>query len=122
MATFKIHESLTWACEAGEDLTGSLNRLVTMQADGTVKKSAAGEKALGPIIEVPLSATAGRYGPASIQLGGIAKLSAAGAINAGQRVVPTTNGQITTGTTNPVGVALETASAANQLIAVAMIC
>jgi hypothetical protein len=121
MATFKVHESLTWACEAGADLTGSLNRLVKLQADGTVVLAGSAEKALGPIIEVPLSATAGRYGPASIQIGGIAKISAAGAIPAGTRVQATTNGQITPGTTNPVGVTLETAGAANVLVAVAMI-
>ena len=120
MATFKVHESLTWACEAGADLTTSLNKLVKLQGDLTLVLAGDSDKALGSIIEVPLAATA-PYGPASVQFGGIAKLSASAAIPAGTRVQAAASGQIKAGTVNPVGVTLEASTGANQLVAVALI-
>lgn len=119
MANFKIPEAFTWQAEPAADLTTSLNRLVQMQTGGTVILGASGSKVLGPIIEVPLAATS-PYGPASIQVGGVAKMVASAAINAGVRVQCAASGKIEAGSTNPVGVTLERATGDGSVIAVLM--
>lgn len=119
MATMKVDATFTWAAEAGADLTGSLNLLVKLDVDGTLKLAGANEVALGPIIEVPLAASS-PYGPASIQTGGIAKMIASAAIPAGSKVSPAAGGKIAAGSTNVIGRALEAASANNNVITVQM--
>jgi hypothetical protein len=120
MAVFKVNESFLHAIEAGADLTTSLNRLVTIDASGVVQLAGAAAKALGTIYEVPLSATS-PFGPATIQIGGIAKMVASAAINPGNRVNAAASGKIAVGATNPVGIALESAAGDNSVIAVAMV-
>ena len=120
MATFKVNESFLYAGEAAADLTARLNHLVKMDNNGNIALCGAAEKALGSIYEVPLSATA-PFGPATVQFGGIAKVKAGAAVPAGTRVNSDSTGRVVAGSTNAVGVALEAATAADQLVAVALI-
>jgi hypothetical protein len=116
MAIFKLVEGLTYAAEAGEDLTGDLNKFVKLDSTGKVVLAGADEKALGTLFEeAPLA------GAASVQIGGIAKVIASAAIAAGARVKVAAGGLAVTGTTNPAGIALTAATAANSVIPVALV-
>lgn len=120
MATFKVPEAFTYAAEAGADLTAGLNLLAKLQADGTAVLAGDGDKAFGTIIENCLQSTV-PYGPVSLQFGGIAKCVASAAIQAGNRVQAAASGKVKVGNANPIGMAIETVSAANQLLGVALI-
>ena len=120
MATMKVDASLTWAEEAGADLTTSLMLLAKMSSAKKIVLAQANEKCLGVIYEVPLAATS-PYGPATVQIGGVAKVITGAAVDAGSRVAADSAGKAVAGTTNPVGVALETSGAAGEVIAVALI-
>lgn len=116
MAIFKLVEGLTYAALAAADLRLKLNHIATIDAAGLIALCGNDAKALGTIFEV------GDEGePVSVQMGGIAKVVASAAIAAGARVACDANGQAKTGTTNPLGIALAAAGAANVVIPVALV-
>lgn len=88
MTIFKIPPEFTYATEAGEDLTGDLNKFVKVNAAGKlVLPTTQGESVFGTLIEEAVA-----DGPASAQFGGIAKIKLGGTVNPGQRVMSTNGG------------------------------
>jgi hypothetical protein len=73
-------------------------------------------KPLGTLLEA-----AALNGPASVSMGAILKVVASAAISKGDRVACAAGGLAKTGTTNPAGIALSSAAAANEVISVAMV-
>jgi hypothetical protein len=125
MARFKVDEASTWAEEAGEDLTTSLNlfmKVATGSAnEPVIKKAGAGEKVFGTLYEVPLSSSA-PFGPATVQFGGVAKVKAGAAVTAGSRVQSDSAGKAVNLTTGiSAGLAMVGCSAADVVISVALI-
>jgi len=120
MATFKVNESFLIALEAAADLTGALKKLVKVDTNGNVALALADDKALGVVYEVPLSANV-PYGPATIQFAGIAKVLAGAAVAAGSRVKCDSTSRVIEGSTNPVGIALDSPGAAGVVCTVAMV-
>lgn len=120
MAIMKVVEGLTFTAEAASDHSSNLHKFCTLNASGEALLSGDGDKALGVITEVNLSTTT-PFGPVTIQYGGIAKVKAAGAISIGDRVQSDSAGLATPGTANPAGLALTQATAASQVISVALI-
>lgn len=120
MARFQTAETDTVAIEAGADLRTNLNCLVKVDSNGEIVLCGSGEKALGSIYETNLNSS-DDYGPVTVQYRGIAKVKAGGAITKGARVQSGASGKATTGATNPIGVALESASGDGSIIAVALI-
>jgi hypothetical protein len=117
MAIFKLVEGLTYAVEAGADLSTSLNRFVKINSSNQVVLAGSGDKVLGTLFEV-----AALNGPASVQFGGIAKVIAGAAVAAGARVQSDGNGAaITLAAGVSAGMALFAASAAGEVIPVALI-
>lgn len=117
MAIFKLVEGLTYAVEAGADLSTSLNRFIKINSSGLAVLAGNGDKALGTLFEV-----AGLGGPASIQFGGIAKVIAGAAITAGAEVQSDANGAaITLAAGKAAGISLDGASAAGVVTAVALV-
>lgn len=108
---------LSYARNAGADLSTSLNLLAHVDTDGDLVLAGAGEHAIGTIIE---GAVADK--PATVQFGGIAKLVCGGTVTAGERVASDGAGKGVTATTGDfeVGTALET-GAAEEVIPVALI-
>ena len=115
MAGFKLVEGLTYAADAGADLSSSINRFCKLDSNGDVVLCGADEKALGAIFEA-----GGLGAPISVQLGGICKVVSSGNITAGARVASAASGLAKSGTTNPVGIALNTVTTGG-LVSVAMI-
>lgn len=113
MATYKIPEAFLITVPAGTDLL-TPNLLVKI-ASGAAALAGGDEKAIGVIVE---GAKAGE--PVTVQIGGVAKVVASGAISAGAVVASAGSGKVKGGTTNPVGVAIETATADGNIIAVAL--
>lgn len=120
MATMKVNESFLVALDANADLTTSLNLLVKVLADGSVGLGGLNDKVLGSIYEAGLSSSA-PFGPVTVQFAGIAKVKAASAIEAGQRVNCAAGGKAAAGATNPIGIALSTVAANNEMVQVALI-
>jgi hypothetical protein len=116
MAIFKLVEGLTYAAVAAEDLSASLNRFVKLDGNGEVVLCGADEKAIGTLFEAAALGAA-----ASIQMGGICKVVAGTSITAGARVACGANGKAKSGTTNPVGIALDDAAGDGSVISVAMV-
>lgn len=122
MAIQKLVEGLTYAAEAGEDLTGDLNKFVKLDNNGRVVLCGNDEKPLGTLFEeAAVDASGTERGAASVQLGGIAKVIAGGVIAAGARVACGANGLAKAGTTNPAGIALSAATGSGSVISVALI-
>lgn len=115
MAIFKLVEGLTYAADAGADLSSSINRFCKLNSDGEVVLCGDDEKPVGSIFEA-----GGLGAPISIQMGGICKVIASAGITAGQRVACAANGLAKAGTTNPVGIALNTV-VTSGLVSVAMV-
>lgn len=117
MAIFKLVEGLTYAVEAGADLSSSLNRFIKINSSNQAVLAGSGDKVLGTLFEV-----AALGGPASIQFGGIAKVVAGAAITAGSRVQSDGNGAaITLAAGVSAGIALFAAAAAGEVIPVALV-
>jgi hypothetical protein len=117
MAIFKLVEGLTYAVEAGADLSAGLNRFVKINSSKLAVLCGSGDKVLGTVFEVAASA-----GPVSIQFGGIAKVVAGAAITAGAQVQSDGNGAaITLAAGKAAGVSLDGASAAGVITAVALV-
>ena len=108
---------LSYARNAGADLSTSLNLLAHVDTDGDLVLAGAGEHAIGTIIE---GAVADK--PATVQFGGIAKLVCGGTVTAGERVASDGAGKGVTATTGDfeVGTALEGGDA-EEVIPVALI-
>lgn len=120
MAIFKVVEGLTYAEEAAADLTTSLNLFAKIDENtGRIDRARiANEPVIGTIFEVPLSSTS-PFGPATVQIGGIAKVKAGAAIRAGFRVATDANGKAVEFTAGvAAGVALHAVAAADVLVAV----
>ena len=120
MATMKVHESFLYAAEADADLRTNLNHFAKISADGEIALCGNDEAALGTIVEVNLTGDAGRYGPVTVQFGGIAKVVLGGTVTPGQPVNSDANGEGETGGTNIRGIAL-TGGVAGDVIDVALI-
>lgn len=116
MAIFKLVEGLTYAGDAGQDLSTSLNRFVKINSSKQIVLAGNGDAVLGTLFEVAAS-----LGPASVQFGGIAKVVAGAAITAGARVQSDANGAaITLAAGVSVGMSLDGASGAGVITAVAL--
>lgn len=125
MARFKVDEAFTWAEEAGEDLTTSLNLFMKMATGSSnepvIKKAGAGEKVFGTLFEVPLSSSS-PYGPATVQFGGVAKVISGAAVTCGSRVQSDSAGKAVNLTTGiSAGIALQGCTAADVKISVALV-
>lgn len=117
MAIFKLVEGLTYAGEAGADLSTSLNRFVKVNSSKEIVLAGNGDKVLGTIFEAAASG-----GPVSVQFGGIAKVIAGAAITAGAQVQSDANGAaITLAAGKAAGISLDGASAAGVVTAVALV-
>ena len=117
MAINKLAEAFTYAADAGEDLSNSLNCLAKVNSDGELVLCGDNEKPLGAIYEV-----AALGAPASVYWASIIKAPAAAAIAAGARVACGANGRAKTSTgTNPIGIALNEAGAAGVMVSIAMV-
>lgn len=117
MSIFKLVEGLTYAVEAGADLSSSLNRFVKINSSNLAVLAGNGDKVLGTLFEV-----ANLGGPASIQFGGIAKVIAGAQIAAGATVQSDANGAaITLAAGTAAGIALFAAAAAGEVIPVALV-
>jgi hypothetical protein len=118
---------------AGEDLTGDLYRVVTMNTDGeAVLATAAGDYCLGVVAMNPNlsqgNTASSENNPVRIALlDGIVTIEAGGAIAAGDLVHAAANGQIVSAGANiaalaagdyVIGQAMEAASAAGEQISV----
>lgn len=108
---------LSYARNAGADLSTSLNLLAHVDTDGDLVLAGAGEHAIGTIIE---GAVADK--PATVQFGGIAKAVCGATVAAGARVASDGAGKVVTATTGDfeVGTALEGGDA-EEVIPVALI-
>ena len=114
---------------AGEDLTGDGNELLTINAAGNVIKAAAvTSHVIGVLASNPGTTAAGDIVPvALIGGGGLGKVKASAAITRGHIVVPTATAGKAAGVANiaalaanqmGIGVALQAATAANEVIEV----
>lgn len=92
MAIQKIHESLVYAANAGEDLSAKLNYLAKIDTDGDIILATAGSAGF-PIIEA-----AALNSSATIQFGGIGKAIAGASFNAGVDLAADSDGKLTTAT------------------------
>lgn len=81
MAQLKMHEALSWAAPAGQDLRTSLNLFVNMGVDGRLVLPAAGGAVMGTVYE------AGNTNePVTFIFGGVSKVVLAATLTAGQEV------------------------------------
>ena len=114
---------------AGAGLSAAQYRFVALNANGEVLLAGAGDKAIGVLQNDPLQGQA-----ATVQVLGISKVVAGGAINIGDYVASDASGKAkaavassantTTGAitgSHIVGIALEAATAADQVISVLLI-
>lgn len=120
MATALVNEGFLWALEAGADLTDSVGKIVKVDSSGNAVLCGADEKAFGVVYEAALSGSA-PYGPVTVQFAGVARVRASAAIAAGAQVAVAAGGLAKTGTTNPIGIALNAAGGAGEVISVALI-
>ena len=86
MAT-SLQGNTMWAAEAGEDLSSALFTFAKWGTDGKLYQSNEGEVVIGVITE---TATAGN--PVTVQMDGVAKITLAASLNAGDRVMSDDNG------------------------------
>lgn len=102
--------------EAGQDLSASQYFFVAVAADGQVDPAGDGAYAEGVLQNDP--SAAGRA--ASVQISGISKVVAGGAVSVGDAVASTAAGKATTAATGDIilGTALEAATADGDVIAV----
>ncbi len=101
------------AFKAGEDLTTKMYHLVKLNNDGTIVLCGADERAIGVLDGKP------RVGESvAVNVLGTSKVVVGGAVNIGDYLVSNANGQVITRTneTNVIGIALENASNAGEII------
>lgn len=107
---------LSYAAEAGEDLTGKLYYAAKIHTDGKIRVASADDVVLGAIIE---EATLGN--PATVQYGGQVKMICGGTIVAGDPVKVDANGKIIAATGSPpttqIGIAVQS-GVLNRIIGV----
>ena len=109
---------LSYARNAGADLSGALNKFAHVDADGDIVLAAAGEHVLGTITEAAVENK-----PVTVQFGGIAKIICGGTINAGERVASDGAGlgvAASSADDFEVGTALET-GLVNEVIPIVML-
>jgi len=115
MAIEMVVEGLTYAQNAGADLSAKLFYIAKVDTDEDIVLCGSGEAALGVIREANVQDK-----PVSIQTGGIAKVSAGAAFNAGVMVASDGNGQAILATTGmySIGMALTAAGAQHEIVSV----
>jgi hypothetical protein len=118
MATEKYVESLSYARNAGADLSEKLHYLAKIDTDDDVVLAGDGEAVLGVIWEA-----AEENDPVTVQFGGIAKVYAGATFNAGVKVASNGSGQAVLASTGEFafGIALESADAIGQIVSVALV-
>lgn len=102
--------------EAGQDLSSSQYVFVTVAADGQIDPASADTFAEGVLQNDPDAAGAA----ANVQIDGVSKVLAGGAISVGDAVAAATGGKAATAGTSSVilGTALEAATADGDIISV----
>lgn len=111
------HESLKCvSMEAGQDLSAHQYRFVTVASDGQIDPTGAGLRAEGVLQDTPAAAGTA----ALVAVGGITKVVASAAITVGADVAAAANGKAAAATADDevLGVAMETAAADGDVIAV----
>ena len=111
MATTQLEAYNTISVLAGADLTASQFRFVKLSS-GAVVRCGTGEAAIGVLLNAPASGAI-----ASVQIGGVAKVSADAAVSVDDRIMSSSDGQgaTRTGVNNALGVAMTAAAAAGEL-------
>lgn len=111
MATTQLEQYTTISIPAGADLSASQFRFVKLSS-GAVVRCGTGEAAIGVLTNKP---TEGEM--ASVQISGVAKVSADAAVSVDDRIMSSSDGQgaTRTGVNNALGVALTAAGAAGEL-------
>ncbi len=115
---FALDIGLSYARNAGADLSGDLNKFAHIDADGDVVLAGAGEHVLGTIIEAAVADK-----PVTVLFGGIAKVICGGTVTAGQRVASDAAGlAVNAGTADDyeVGTAL-VSGLVNEIISIALL-
>lgn len=107
MAIKKVVEGLTYARNAGADLSEKLHYFGKIDTDGDIILAADG----GPVAGVIIEAAAENY-PATIQFGGIGKVICAEAITPGAILASDTNGKAVAAAAGDwiVGIAINSAA------------
>ena len=115
MAYEQVPEMFEIAQNAGADLSAKVFFIAKVDTDEDIILCGAGQAALGVIREADVQDR-----PVTIQFGGIAKVSAGAAFNAGVLVMSDTNGQAVLATTNnyAIGMAMQAAGGANEIVSV----
>ena len=98
---------------AGEDLSEKLMYIAKLNSSEEAVLAGNDEVGYGVITEAAAQGAA-----ATLQISGIAKVVASGAINAGAKVAVAAGGKAKAGTTNPIGVARSTVSADGEVVEV----
>jgi hypothetical protein len=111
MATTQLEAYNTISVLAGADLTASQFRFVKLSS-GAVVRCGTGEAAIGVLLNAPASGAI-----ASVQIGGVAKVSADAAVTVDDKIMSSTDGQgaTRTGVNNSLGIAMTAAAAAGEL-------
>lgn len=115
MAHEQVPEMFEYAQNAGADLSAKLFFIAKVDTDEDIILAGAGEAALGVIREAAVQDK-----PVTVQYGGIAKVSAGAAFNAGVLLASDTNGQAVLATSGQysIGMALQAAGAQNEIVSV----
>lgn len=115
MAYEMVPESFEVAQNAGADLSAKLYFIAKVDTDEDIILCGDGQAALGVIREAAVQDK-----PVTVQYGGIAKVSAGAAFNAGVLVASDGNGQAVLATTGEyaIGMALQAAGAQNEIVSV----
>src|ERR1044072_2616129 len=109
MAHEQVPEMFEYAQNAGADLSGKLFYCVKVDTDEDIILAGAGEACLGIIREAAVQDK-----PVTVQYGGIAKVIAGAAFNAGVLLAADSGGKVQLATTGQyaIGMALQAAGAA----------
>lgn len=112
MATMKYVESLSYARNAGADLSEKLNFFAKVDTDGDIVLAGDGEAVLGTIYEAAIENK-----PVTVQFGGIGKVIAAESITAGAIIASDNAGKAVAAAAGDfvVGIALTGADAGDVL-------
>lgn len=115
MAFEQVPEAFEYAQNAGADLSAKLYYIVKVDTDEDIILCGSGQAALGVIREGNIANK-----PVTVIYGGIAKVSAGAAFNAGVLVMSDANGQAILATTGSyaIGMALQAAGAQNEIVSV----
>jgi hypothetical protein len=115
MAYEMVPESFEIAQNAGADLSAKLYFFAKVDTDEDIILCGDGQAALGVIREANVENK-----PVTVQTGGVAKVSAGAAFNAGVLVASDTNGQAVLATTGEyaMGMAMQAAGAINEIVSI----